>query len=304
MSSALQSITLSGQLTLHGSGSLTLSDTLGFKKTISAPDSPASYSFTTTKTDLVTACVSDSSASGTVTFAGQLNQFSGNYAGYGVNGFNSSPNVYSIVVGSWTVPQIRCTPLVETSETATWIGLGGLANTGSSMLEQTGIDEQCYKGTPHYNAVTEMVPSDSSFVVIPYGCSDNNQTSCTQVSPTVNPGDSFSSEVAYTGSGNFFMQLHDATQQWHFSTTRTQTNSADLSARYTAEWIQEGPQPTLTDFGEVTFSNCAVDGYSIRNAGPIVEQYTMKQNGSSTIQAQPLGLTGDGSSFSVLFEHH
>ena len=290
-------------ITVYGStnGSVKLVDKDGH---INKVVSSSSYSFTTTSSDLLQACLV-SGTSGSLSFAGQLNIYSANWAGYGVAGFANAPNTYTVMTGSWVVPTANCSNLNnEKSSAATWIGFGSLPYTGSSSLEQIGTEIQCNYFSRIYQAVEEMVPSDKTPVVITSACSDSNQTSCTTVPATVRPGDSITAKISYGGGGTFCMQEYDVTQHWYVTIARSQAGSSQPSARYSAEWIQEAPDPELTNFRQVNFTNCFVDGAAIRNAGPAVEQLTIKPNGSSTIKAQPLGLSGSGNSFSVLFENH
>jgi hypothetical protein len=295
--SKIQSITVSGQT----NGSLKLYDTAGqINETVSS----SSYSFTTTKSDLLQACLTTGST-GSLSYSGQINLYSANYAGYGVTGLAAQSNTYTSMTGSWTIPTANCDKLNrEKSSASIWIGFGALPYTGSQSLEQIGTEVQCNYLGRAYQAVDEMVPSDSGHVVITSACSDSNQTSCSSVNATVQSGDAISAKISYIGNGNFLMQEYDATQHWYVNVTRSQPGSDQPSARYSAEWIQEKPDAVLTDFGQVDFTDCYADGAAIRNAGPAVEQFTIKPDGSNTIKAQPLGLTGSGSNFSVLFENH
>lgn len=296
MTSQLQSITLSGNVT----GGVLLKDTAGnINKIVSGQ-----YSFTTVATDELDACVIGG-GNVTLTDHGQLNWYSGVWAGYGVNGFNSSPNTYTSIVGSWSVPSVSCAHslFVENSQSSTWIGFGGLPNAGAAqMIEQMGTIQACSYGFPKYIGVYENYPAAP--VAITSGCSDTNHQSCNSVPANVKAGDSITVKISYVGNGIFQMQEYDFTQHWWITLGESQSNSSTVSLRYTAEWIEEAPPPNkLSNFGQVNFSGCAVDGNPILSAGPIVQNIAMKHNGGA-FMAQPLGLSGNGSNFSILFENH
>lgn len=292
--SQLQSITVSGQV----NGTAHLRDKTGaIDKIVSG-----SYSFTTVNSDELDACTIGSGTS-TLTLQGQLNWYSGIWAGYAVNGFNSSPNTYTTMTGSWTVPNATCSRILqENSQSSTWIGFGGVPNTGAAqMIEQIGTLQGCSYGNAEYEAVYDNYPQQET--AITQGCSDTNHHTCTIVPATVKAGDNITVKITYIGNGIFQLEEYDFTHHWWIVFGISQSNSNSPSVRYTAEWIEEAPPPnTLTNFGQVNFSGCSVDGYPIRKAGPIIQQITMKHNGGS-IMAQPLGLPGQGDSFSVLFEN-
>jgi hypothetical protein len=287
--SQIPSITLSGQV----NGSVHLYDQNGLINTNVTGSAP--YSFTTKTSDVLYACLT-SGNTGTVSFQGQLNEFSGSWAGYAVQGFNASPNHYSMVLGTWDVPAVSC-GVGETSGSATWVGLGGAPNTGSQLIEQIGTYQNCATGIRIYVAAYESYQPGASPNIILFACSDGSYSSCNTVPATVASGDFMLASVTSTGNGNFNLFIHDETQAWHVTEPQSQTNS---TVEYTAEWIEEAPNNgvQLANFGSVTFNNCTVDNvYPILLAGPIIQQLPM-------IRATPSALGGAGNWFSVTFNSH
>src|SRR5438552_1872626 len=82
--SQIHSMTISG----NANGSVHLKDKVGAIDTIAS----SSYSFTTSQSDQLNACTIGGSTS-TVSFQGQLNMYTENWAGYTVEGYASSPNI-------------------------------------------------------------------------------------------------------------------------------------------------------------------------------------------------------------------
>src|SRR3989442_3732588 len=97
----IKSITVSGLV----QGNIHLYDKNGLVNTNVSGSAP--YSFTTTTSDALQACITNGNG-GTVSFQGQLNMLTGDWAGYTVEGFSNSPNVYNRVAGSWQVPSATC----------------------------------------------------------------------------------------------------------------------------------------------------------------------------------------------------
>jgi hypothetical protein len=289
----IQGIVVSGNV----NGSINLFDNDGLINTDVTGSAP--YSFTTTSSDVLQACVTNG-GSGTVSFQGQLNMFSTNWAGYTVEGFNASPNVYDTVIGTWQVPSVICKGLLRVSDSATWVGLGGAPNTGSSKIEQIGTEQDCAGTIQKYYAVYENYPQ--GVVRIDSACSES--TNSCNVPAIVKANDSIYAQVSYRDNGSFLLFEEDKTQRWHVRMFESQPGSADPSVRYSAECIEEFPQQTpvsgLANFQQVTFTNCSVDAYAILLGGPSIQQLTMKHQGGATM-AQPSTLTSSGSSFSVSF---
>jgi hypothetical protein len=199
-----------------------------------------------------------------------------NWSGYAVNGTGATQ-----VIGTWTQPPATCTS-GENSWSSPWVGIDGNA---SNTVEQIGTDSDCQNGVPFYYAWYEMYPK--SLVMIG--------------AVGVHPGDSFTAEVTYGGSGAFVLRLTDHTTGASFQTTQT----SKRAKRTSVEWVMEGPSSgLLTNFGSVgfsaasaTISNLAGNLGSFGNAQPI----TMVTK-AGVPRAVPSAVSG-GTSFSVGWQH-
>jgi hypothetical protein len=204
------------------------------------------------------------------------NSTSTNWSGYANTGAT-----FTDVKGSWTEPSATCSA-GQTAYSSFWVGIDGDT---TSTVEQTGTDADCSSGTPTYYAWYEMYPK---FPV--------------NLSNPVSPGDSFTAEVKYNGSGSFTLTIKDNSKGWSFSTNQT-SRKAKLGS---AEWIAEAPSSSggvlpLANFGTVNFSNCTANGVSI-SSNPNPDEIVMETS-SGTVKAQPSGLGGGGTSFSVTWKH-
>jgi hypothetical protein len=201
-----------------------------------------------------------------------------NWSGYSSY---SSSGTFTDVVGSWVQPTATCTN--KTTYSSFWVGLDGY-NSGS--VEQIGTDADCSHG-PVYYAWYEMYPNPPVNLSIP-----------------VTPGVTFTGEVKY-GSGSFTLSIKGSNGA-SFSTTQSLANAA----RSSAEWIAEAPSMCagscrvlpLTNFGTVNFSGSAANTRAIDYSGWQYDALTMVTNGGQ-IKAQPSGLSGNGSAFSVTWYH-
>ncbi len=213
------------------------------------------------------------------------NARSSNWSGYAVTGGN-----FTDVKGSWVQPAVSCRGGVSAS--SFWVGLDGY---NSSAVEQVGTDADCNGflggGTPMHYAWFEMYPGET----------------VTVTSVPVRPGDAISAEVSATGA-TFTLSLRNATTGAAFSTT--QQSSAP---RTSAEWVAEAPAACLlftcrtlplAGFGTMTFSGASAQSQGA--AGPITafhnDSITMATR-SGAVKAQPSGLSGGGSAFSVAWKH-
>lgn len=220
-------------------------------------------------------------------------QTSTNWSGYVVL---SGTGSVTDVNGSWTVPSVSC-PSPSDSYSAFWVGIDGWSD---GTVEQTGTDSDCQRGVPTYYAWFEFYPAEA---VLMGGV-------------TVGAGDVISANTScQVGGLQCTVSIADLTNGQSFS--YTQTFSPGSGPRMSsADWIAEAPSMSLggilplADFGAVHFGqdstgvapsdSATVDGVS----GPIgsfgaaeVEIAMVDSNGSA--QAQPSGLSRDGTSFSV-----
>ena len=292
----ITSITLTGQ----ANGSLHLYDTNGKINTNVSGSAP--YTFTTRQSDAFYACLLNGS-SGTVSFAGQIDMTTANWAGYTVQSLSASPNEYTDLVGHWKVPAVSCSLFPqETSEIGHVDRIGGAPNTSSSKIEQIGTEQNCIGGIPTYYPVYENFPAPK--IRIFTACKLSNYPNpCITVHALMSANDSMQASIHYySNNSTFSFILEDITQNW-YATESYQSN--DPSIRYSAEWIEEAPSSSLSNFHQVNFTFSYVDGHTISLGGPSVQQLTIK--GGSTIKAQPTGLSQtccEGDIFSVIFKNH
>ncbi len=208
-----------------------------------------------------------------------------NWSGFAVS---TSNGAVSDVKGSWIAPSVSCTS--STTYSSYWVGIDGYT---SSTVEQTGTDSDCNSGTAHYYAWYEFYPNPS-----------------VQISGfTVNPGDTITAEVSYSG-GLFTTTINDGSQ--HFSTSGTVSGAA----RSSAEWIVERPAlcrghkcslTSLSNFGTVSWgsdytgvsgtNDATINGVTgaIGSFGGIA-RITMVNSSGKTL-AEPNPLSSDGTSF-------
>jgi hypothetical protein len=170
---------------------------------------------------------------------------------------------------------------------AFWVGLDGY---NSTSVEQLGADSDCNGTIPSYYAWYEMYPNPS--VMLPN---------------TVKPGDALTAWTSFSGS-QFTLSIKDSTQGWMFS----QPESGSFS-RSSAEVIAEAPEECtalfcseipLTNFGQVNFTGATVFNASGASGGLSTfdpQEITMADSTSGTVEAQPSGLSSDGSAFSVTY---
>jgi hypothetical protein len=212
-----------------------------------------------------------------------------NWSGYAVTG-SSFTSAYA----SWKIPTNTCKS--GTQYAAFWVGLDGYS---SSTVEQTGTLSECVGKTATYYAWYEFYPNPMYEIT----------------SVPVKPGDVISASVVYSSS-KFTITLKDVTTGKSY----TKTASVSGAARSSAEWIAEAPCCTagggilpLADFGTVYLgddstavsgTNYATDSTNsgaIASFGSTVEEITMETS-SGTLEATPSALSGDGTSFDVVWD--
>ena len=216
-----------------------------------------------------------------------------NWSGYVVS---SDVGLVTDVNGSWIVPSVSCSGFRSYS-VAFWVGIDGW---NSSTVEQTGTETDCQFGTPIYYAWYEFYPSASVLIS----------------TVTISPGDVISAGVScQTGGLQCTVSITDVGSGQSFSHSKTfRARSAPQMS--SAEWIAEAPSLSsgrpipLADFGTVYFGQdstgvassgyAAVNGVSepIGSFGAAAVEITMVTQQGST-EAQPSGLSNDGTSFSV-----
>jgi Peptidase A4 family len=251
---------------------------------------------------------------------------SSNWSGYVIGGTASdsstgSAKQFRSVSGSWVQPAAKCTG--SASYSAFWVGLGGSgagsgAGSGGSggaagsgqtgALEQAGTEADCTSGgSASYFAWYELVPAAP-----------------VKVGLTIHAGDRVSGRVSVAGSAVTVSLTDDTSGQ-----TATRSLTMDNPDTSTAEWIAEAPSSCeqggncsplpLTDFGTVPFSGAsatATDGHTgtISDADWSADAVQLSPGASSagiggaqfsadesSAGATPSSLSGDGSSFNVVW---
>jgi hypothetical protein len=204
-----------------------------------------------------------------------------NWSGYAIDGTGASH-----VVGTWTQPQASCSP-GENSWSSPWVGIDG---NNSNTVEQIGTDTDCSNGVPYYYAWYEMYPKPLVMIK----------------SIPVSPGSVYTGEVTYA-SGTFTLRLTDGTGN-SFTTTQT----SKKARRTSVEWVMEGPSNgLLTNFNTIPFSAASqsISGKSgslstfSGGQSTNAQSITMVSPQGTTTRAQPTGITGGGTGFSVDWLH-
>jgi len=179
---------------------------------------------------------------------GRTTAESTNWSGYAVTGSNGE---YSSVSASWTQPKATCTSRTD-EYAAFWVGLDGYS---SDSVEQTGSDSDCDGRTPSYYGWYEMYPADP-----------------VNFSNTVEPGDSMSASVTFSGTETYTLVLKDNTRGW----TQTVTKNETGLDRSSAEVITEAPCCTnsggilpLSDFGTINYTGSTDNGSSMGTQSPV-----------------------------------
>jgi hypothetical protein len=212
-----------------------------------------------------------------------------NWSGYAVTGATGS---ITDAKASWRVPAIANTcPSTTNQYSSFWVGIDGYSD---NSVEQIGTDSDCQNGVPTYYAWFEFYPHPL-FIIN---------------SLTINPGDTMSAEVKYSGKNQFTVSITDVSTGQSFSTTTK--IRASLSS---AEWISEAPSSSggvlpLADFNFVDFgydytgiANTSVATMGGKNGvlgsfGANLKTITMvSEQDGTTIKAQPSALSQDGTSF-------
>jgi hypothetical protein len=184
------------------------------------------------------------------THNGRTTDESTNWSGYAATGANGA---FKSVSASWTEPTATCTSGRRGRGTdayaAFWVGLDGFT---SDSVEQTGTDSDCDGTSPDYYGWYEMYPADP-----------------VNFSNTVEPGDSFSASVTFSGTETYTLVLKDITRGW----TQTITKNQSGLDRSSAEVITEAPSSEsgvlpLADFGTVDYSVSDANGSSLGGQNP------------------------------------
>ncbi len=223
---------------------------------------------------------------------------SSNWAGYAIH---RSGLRFRTVLGSWTQPQVGCTP-GRATYSSVWVGLGGY-DISSPALEQIGTELDCTaSGRAVSDAWYELVPAASH-----------------TTSLTVRPGDRMQASVAVAGN-QVKLSIRDLTRRRSF----TRTLHDPVLDTTSAEWIVEAPSACtsttdcqtlpLTNFGTAAIAGAratTTSGHrgSISDRRWSMTKINLAENarrfaGSPAdrpVLAQPSPLTADGTGFTVTY---
>ena len=214
------------------------------------------------------------------------NGTSQNWSGYAVESNLKAPlsGVVSDVKGTWTVPEVSSSGSPHTYSSI-WVGIDGYSD---NTVEQTGTEQDWTPSGPVYYAWFEMYPK-FGYRILNF---------------PVQPGDTISAEVKYTGNNRFTLTIANLSRNVTFSTT--QRHKAQRSS---AEWIVEAPYSggilPLADFGTVTLTRCSatLGGHvgSISNPAWQNDAIIMADS-DGTSKARPSSLSQGGAGFSVTWQ--
>ena len=214
---------------------------------------------------------------------------SSNWSGYvaaqNLTGFSSNYTVSS-VTGSWTVPTLIASP--SNALTAIWVGIDGFLD---GTVEQIGSSHYWANGVQHDYVWFEMYPNGAYWFP----------------SFPIKKGDQITASVTYSGNYIFSLVITNRTKNVSAVVPIYLTMSSS-ALRSSAEWVVEAPYSggvlPLSDFQQVTFTNCSavIDGVT----GPISNCYwqndeiIMMKNG--VVEALPSPLSSNGSGFNVTWK--
>ena len=159
-----------------------------------------------------------------------------------------STGKFTSVSSSWKEPTATCSGSGD-KYAAFWVGLDGYS---SDSVEQTGTDSDCAGKTPDYYGWYEMYPANPVYFT-----------------NTVEPGNSFTASVTFSGTETYKLVLKDVTRGW----TQTITKNESGLARSSAEVITEAPSSEtgvlpLANFGTVSYTAADANGSSMAGQSP------------------------------------
>jgi hypothetical protein len=163
---------------------------------------------------------------------------------------------YTSVSANWTEPQYPpVAAVLHSGLAAFWVGLGGI----NSHLQQIGtavgygVPLKNGKQTSAYYAWYETVPDNPNHPAL--------------INKPVMPGDKFSASVTYSGN-SYTLKLTDITRGWTF--TQVIHQKYDTAS---AEVVMESPSSAWPPgLSPVTFSGIKVNGASMQNPTPLIDQ--------------------------------
>jgi len=168
-----------------------------------------------------------------------------NWAGYYLTFNNPDPQNDPLGVNArWSVPGVSCTDNGKpiTNKIGAWVGLGGV---NGQELEQTGVADQCSKGTATYWPFYEFTGCTSKSECLPYGNGGavDIQKLSGKSTDHIYKGDNMAADVVEQGPGYFVTQLWDYGSTAHPSNTwyyaAIYSHPMDSVVPTTADWVME-----------------------------------------------------------------
>ncbi|KAA2258827.1 hypothetical protein F0L68_23700 [Solihabitans fulvus] len=156
-------------------------------------------------------------------------------------GYVAQGSGFTTISGSWIEPQVSCNSGNDVF--APWVGVDGY---GSETVEQTGVETNCYNGSPAYQAWYEMYPAQPVYWNDP-----------------VDAGDHMTGSVVDNGGGNYTLTLTDDSKGWT-ETTQQYLGAQDVSA----EAVIESPSQSYPSFSSLQFENVTVNGQAFDAYNP------------------------------------
>jgi len=190
----------------------------------------------------------------------------GNWSGF----MTEQSGLVSEAVGQWTVPTIAAT---GNNMMYQWVGLGGYdwndANTAQEALIQAGTMSQAYpafnKTYTQYNAFIEYFPGPIEELAPAWW--GYQAIANTEWKMAVTPGDQYTVQVWTAGlpasTGWYFVAAYPVTGQAEYYIGSLQFDNASGFIPFqgwTAEWIVEAPQLSLSNFGQTNIHGAVAYG--------------------------------------------
>jgi hypothetical protein len=177
------------------------------------------------------------------------------------------------ITSTFTVPVLTgrsaCTAAEANSRAKVgfWAGLGGYASLLSLIGLAPGLP-LVQDGVATYCVISDGVPTQQDYAwyeIIGLGVPQAYPPENLPTSDPVEPGDSVTATVYYTGGNSYELSLADPTQDWSWSLDCPSAGLLYCPASFlipsgypqTAETVVESPftHPNMVDFGDVTFTN-------------------------------------------------
>lgn len=172
-----------------------------------------------------------------------------NWAGYTMTFNHPDPQNDPLGVSArWSVPGVSCTDASKpiTNKIGAWVGLGGV---NGQELEQTGVADQCSKGTPSYWPFYEFTGCTSTKECLPNANPLGNPVDIQKLkgksADHIYKGDNMAADVVEQGPGYFVTQLWDygstahPTNTWEYSAIYDPAATGDEAVPTTADWVME-----------------------------------------------------------------